>query len=287
MAAGAAHTTAVSNTGAHWAWGANLGALGDGTTAQRHSPVPIPSPTGATLVVAGGAHSLAMTADGAVWSTGINLLGPLGSGGNASSTVYGPISGPAQAWGVMAPLLTPAGGTFTLPTSVAVTTLTPGAVIHYTTNGAEPTTANSSVASGGLIAVDQITLLNAKAFRTGMTASPVTTGTYTLQVATPSVAPGTGTYAAPQDVTIATATPDAALHYTLDGTGPDVRFTSIHGPDSGSHIRRAQGAWRASELGGQRGGLGHLQLRLRHAEHPRGHAWRWHVSGPANGCADG
>ena len=232
VSAGAAHTTAVSNAGGHWAWGANLGQLGDASTTTRLTPVAITPPTGATAVVAGGAHSLALTANGTVWSTGVNLLGPLGSGNTTSTTVYGPISGPGQTWGVNAPVLTPAGGTFNLPQSVALSTLTPGATIRYTTNGVDPTATDPALAPGALLTLDQITTLKARAFRTGLAPSAVTTAVYTFEAATPSIAPGSGTYATPQTVTIGTATPGATLVYTLDGSDPTTASTPYTAPIS-------------------------------------------------------
>lgn len=230
VSAGAAHTTAVNAAGALWAWGANLGALGDSTINVRTRPVAIASPLDARLVVAGGAHSLAVTGDGTVWSTGVNLLGPLGIGTTTSTTVFGPISGPGQVWGASAPVLAPAGGTFTVPQAVTATSATPGATLRYTVNGAEPSTTDPSVTSGGLIVVDQVTVLKVKAFKPGMTPSPVTTGSYTLQVAVPSITPGTGTYATPQTVTLGTLSPGAALFYTLDGTSPSAASTPYTTP---------------------------------------------------------
>jgi hypothetical protein len=161
-----------------------------------------------------------MTADGSVWSTGVNLLGPLGSGDTTSSAVYGPISGPGQTWGVLTPTLTPGTGTYSLPQTVAATTATPGATLRYTTSGADPAATDPAVPAGGLVAVDQSTVLKVRAFRTGLTPSPVAAAAFTLQVATPTIGPGGGTYASPQTVTITSASPGATLHYTLDGSDP-------------------------------------------------------------------
>jgi alpha-tubulin suppressor-like RCC1 family protein len=218
VAAGAAHTAAVSANGSHWAWGANLGQLGDGSILPRLSPVAITPPGTATFVAAGDAHSLALTSDGTVWSTGVNLLGPLGSGNFASSVVYAPISGPGRVWGVSPPTFTPAGGTFFAPQSVTLSTLTPGATIRYTTTGVDPTTSDPSVPSGGTVVVDRTTVLKARAFRTGLTPSAVTTATYTLQVTTPAIDPGTGTFTTPQTVTLSTACSRRCRTPTARGT---------------------------------------------------------------------
>lgn len=70
-----------SSTGAVWAWGWNaVGQLGDGTTVDRHAPIPISGLTGVVGVSAGLYHTLALRGDGTVWAWGWNGLGQLGDG---------------------------------------------------------------------------------------------------------------------------------------------------------------------------------------------------------------
>ena len=45
-------------------------------------------------------------------------------------------------------------------------------------------------------------------------------GTYEIVIATPTITPGGGTYAAGQTITVATATPGATINYTLNGAEP-------------------------------------------------------------------
>ena len=82
IAAGAAHSLAVTTTGFGRAWGANdVGQLGDGTTTRRLTPVAITEPPSAMIAVAAGAtHSLAASSDNTAWSWGLNLFGQLGDG---------------------------------------------------------------------------------------------------------------------------------------------------------------------------------------------------------------
>ena len=77
-----------------------------------------------------------------------------------------------------------------------------------------PTIANGKVyvPSGG--AVSAFGLLN--------NAAPTATA--------PTLTPGTGSYTAAQSVTIADATPNAVIHYTLDGTTPGTGSTKYTGP---------------------------------------------------------
>jgi alpha-tubulin suppressor-like RCC1 family protein len=71
------------------AWGFNgSGELGDGTTIDRASPVPVQGLTGVTALAAGNAHSLALLADGTVRAWG--------STASVSSVTARPSTAPAQ-----------------------------------------------------------------------------------------------------------------------------------------------------------------------------------------------
>jgi len=81
VAAGEAHTLAVSVSGTVVAWGRNTdGQLGDGTLDAHFIPLAVSTVTGVTKVSAGNAHSLALRADGTVWAWGDNSRGQLGDG---------------------------------------------------------------------------------------------------------------------------------------------------------------------------------------------------------------
>src|SRR6185503_20267994 len=100
---------------------------------------------------------------------------------------------------VATPVLSPAGGTFTGPVTVTLTDSTPGATIHYTTDGSTPT--GSSTVYTGPITVNQTTTIRAMATASGMTNSAVASATYTIQqqVATPT--PSSTQYTGPITVT--------------------------------------------------------------------------------------
>ncbi|MHB8765811.1 MAG: RCC1 domain-containing protein, partial [Deferrisomatales bacterium] len=72
-AAGERHYLAVAG-GAVWAWGQNeFGQLGDGTTGDADTPVPVQGlPANVAAVAAGSFHSLALTEAGEVWAWGAN-----------------------------------------------------------------------------------------------------------------------------------------------------------------------------------------------------------------------
>jgi alpha-tubulin suppressor-like RCC1 family protein len=91
--AGEAHACAVRSDGSLWCWGGNVyGELGDGTTTDRLTPVPVLDPTGQAplgdVVQVSAAssphtyerHTCALTGAGAVYCWGINESGQLGDG---------------------------------------------------------------------------------------------------------------------------------------------------------------------------------------------------------------
>ena len=88
---------AVGSDGNAYTWGSNqYGQLGDGTTADRTTPVMVRKPAGVPTdftyvqVAAGGYHSLAIGSDGYVYAWGLNWSGQLGnntSGGYMTAPV--------------------------------------------------------------------------------------------------------------------------------------------------------------------------------------------------------
>jgi alpha-tubulin suppressor-like RCC1 family protein len=81
VAAGDAHSMALTNTGDVYTWGNNAsGQLGDGTTVDRFTPKKVEGLTNIRAIAAGGAFSLALDSSGTVWAWGNNILGQLGDG---------------------------------------------------------------------------------------------------------------------------------------------------------------------------------------------------------------
>ena len=121
---------------------------------------------------------------------------------------------------VAAPTFSPDGGTFTDAQNGSVTTTTAGASIRYTTDGTSPIVGGKTY--GGQIHVATTMTIQAIAFKSGMSDSPVSSKTFTILplVAAPTFSPPGGTFTAAQNVTITTATPDASIRYTTDGSAP-------------------------------------------------------------------
>ena len=108
---------------------------------------------------------------------------------------------------------TVAPGTYTSAQNVALSSATPGATIYYTVDGSTPT--HSSSVYGAPIVVSSASLtIRALASASGYQDSPIVMGAYVIQAAataTPTFAPGAGTYTSSQSVTISDSTPGAVI----------------------------------------------------------------------------
>lgn len=81
---------------------------------------------------------------------------------------------------VAAPVINPSSGVFTAITKINVTCDTPGAIILYTRDNTEPTLANASVCEGD-ITIFKAATIKARAVKTGMADSAVTTARFTFE----------------------------------------------------------------------------------------------------------
>jgi len=173
----------------------------DGTT---------PSSTNGTLYSGPIALSVSATVKALAFGTG-----PTPSGVVSAAYVIGNSSAAA------APTFSPAPGVYSSAQSVAISTTTAGAVIHYTTDGTTPSGTSGTLYTGPLTVSVTMTI-NAVASASGMADSPVTLATYTIDppAATPTFSPAGGVFMTAQTVTISSATSGATIRYTTDGTTP-------------------------------------------------------------------
>jgi hypothetical protein len=119
---------------------------------------------------------------------GVLKAAAFGQGWNSST-----VASATYSINVAAPQLSPPSGTGLPPDQeILVTSPTPGAVIHYTTNGLDPTTTDPTIESGTLYPISDgnvgntppfTTTFKAKSWKAGCNPSLTTTGTYTLTAA--------------------------------------------------------------------------------------------------------
>ncbi len=113
----------------------------------------------------------------------------------------------AQGWNwapdplTAAPSVSPAAGNITGPTSISLTSATPGTSIRYTLDGSQPTPSLGTLYTGTLIPISATTTLRAVAFGSGIPISSTSTFVYTLVVPVSSVrvnagGPAVGAFAA-------------------------------------------------------------------------------------------
>lgn len=144
-----------------------------------------------------------------------------GMSASAIAVAYYTIATPSQ---VLAPVISPATGTYSAPVSLVITS-TPGASIFYTTNGNEPVVGSTftKLYSGPVTLLSSATV-RAFATKPDMVRSVVTVSYISINnspiLATPVISPGSGTFSSPQVVTITCATPGVKIYYTTTGNTP-------------------------------------------------------------------
>jgi len=124
--------------------------------------------------------------------------------------------------------ITPISGTYTSPQTVTITPVTAGTIIHYTTDGSEPT--ETSATYNAPFVIDGNTTLKAKGFLAGWTPSETRTATYVFNTTAPIFSVAAGTFDSPFTLTITTPTINGSIVYTTDGTEPTETSNLYTGP---------------------------------------------------------
>lgn len=122
---------------------------------------------------------------------------------------------------VAAPDISPDGGSFTGSVSVTLSTATSGAAIYYTTDGTDPE--DFSTEYSGAFTVSQSLTVKARAYKSGMNASSITSAAFTIeQDATPPEINSVSASGNPNRVQIGfnedldASTSETAANYTID-----------------------------------------------------------------------
>jgi len=177
IAAGVNFSLALKSDGTVWGWG-----LVPGTSASTTTPGVFSGLGNVVSIAAGSTHCLALLNDGTIRSWGDNSWGQLGDGTTFNHQT------PVQVTGVFVvsqPALGSPGGLTVSknPIVVTVITNTPGAVIHYTLNGLDPTENDPTVASFATITITQTCTLKARAFKAGWIPSAISVVNYQILTA--------------------------------------------------------------------------------------------------------
>ena len=132
------------------------------------------------------------------------------------------------------PTFSPVAGSYSSAQNVVVSTTTPSALLHITTDGSAPTGASPTYSSPKTLPVSVSQTINAYATATGFNDSAVGSAAYTITVyaATPTFDIPSGTYTSIQVVNISTTSAGASIYYTLDGSTPTTSSTLYVPPGS-------------------------------------------------------
>ncbi|MEO6096357.1 MAG: chitobiase/beta-hexosaminidase C-terminal domain-containing protein [Fibrobacteria bacterium] len=122
------------------------------------------------------------------------------------------------------PKSSPKGGPFWPSVQITLSDDTAGTNIHYTTDGSDPTQSSPTYTAGSPLVLEVTRSVRARAYKTGFRASDAMVETFTRtepgKVIKPVNTPPAPTFKVSMNCTLKTATPGAAIYYTLDGTSP-------------------------------------------------------------------
>ena len=120
------------------------------------------------------------------------------------------------------PVITPdSPGPFTPPLKVTISTSTPSAIIHFTTDGSLPSLDSPVYSNSMFLTTGTGIVVKAFVFAAHRSASPVAQSVpYVLADFKPVADPNGGHFDSPVQIKLTCATENAELRYTLDGSLP-------------------------------------------------------------------
>ena len=169
---------------------------------------------------------------------GVVTLYIIGTGQHGGVVDYVDFNSTTPSAPAAAPTFSVTPGAYTTAQSVALSSVTPGATIRFTTNGSNPTVSSGTVYSAP-IAISSTTTIKAIAYTTGGTPSSVASGIYTI-----SATPGTTAIAANGNVTLGTD----HVSYGSTQDGQDGKPSSIVISQDGTTATLSGNAWKTLPL---------------------------------------
>jgi hypothetical protein len=139
---------------------------------------------------------------------------------------------------VAKPIIYPRGGTNMVPIKVGIISFSPGNVIHYTTDGSNPTETSPTYTDSLLL--DGNTLLKARGYISGWIPSDIDSVNFVFNVANPTLNFIGGTYYTELSLTMNTPTSNALIYYTTDGSVPtesSILYTESINVDTTTHLK--------------------------------------------------
>ena len=127
-----------------------------------------------------------------------------------------------------APVFDPASGNFTDAIAVSIESSTPGASIHYTTDGSNPSSTDGILYTGAInIPADSNYFIKAVAYRENWLPSTIVAANYNVTGTVQAVMfnPPGGTYTEAKTVVLSTVTEGATIRYTINGDEPTATST--------------------------------------------------------------
>ena len=262
VAAGEAHTLAVTTAGEVHAWGANeAGQVGDGghddvveaqslalaAFAWRTAPVVFSAGSGVyteeqqvTLASAMPAADVRYTLDGSPPTQASPPVPPGGLALTEAATLRAAAWAPGYAGSVVrgadyrflvgTPALDPPGGEYGTPQTVHALVETPQAQIVYTLDDTQPSASSPAFPPNGL-RLERGATLRVQARRPGWI-NGEHGATYAFRVAAPTFSPTPGELPAPTAVSLSSATLGAVVRVTEDGSVPGFASPLVTGPRS-------------------------------------------------------
>ncbi len=178
-----------------------------------------------------------VTASPGYTATASGCAGQLNGSTYTTGQIQGPCSVSASFTAIPLPqvssvAISPNSGTFSGSVSVSLSTVTAGATIRYSTNGADVSAGSAVYSAPFTLTLN--TTVKTRAFKTGMADSAQTSASFVVnplqQVSNPVISPNGGTYSGSVSVSLSAATAGATIRYSTNGADVSANSPAYSAP---------------------------------------------------------